>query len=210
MAYPTISLHARTMSASTGKCGLPISPKATALRSRMWFAARSIARLIASIAASRPSVSRKSMNSTGYGPSATNTWRAVADRTASAIASVSVEAPSHQRDEQTAESLPLNEPGASWPEWLDLKDVLAVEESRETQAAEPPEFAVRDDLRHNGSEPHPAGPRRSEEHVESRADFGIAMDPSDERIPIREPVEVRQDFPHALDRRVDLDVGPKF
>jgi len=125
-------------------------------------------------------------------------------------ASVSVEAPSHQRDKQTAESLPLNEPGASWSEGLDLKDVLAIEESRETQAAEPPEFAVRDDLRHNGSEPHPAGPRRSEEHVESRADFGIAMDPSDERIPIREPVEVRQDFPHALDRRVDLDVGPKF
>src|SRR5207244_13349716 len=68
----------------------------------------------------------------------------------------------------------------SWSEGLDLKDVLAIEESRETQAAEPPEFAVRDDLRHNGSEPHPAGPRRSEEHVESRADFGIAMDPSDE------------------------------
>src|SRR3989441_7745085 len=125
-------------------------------------------------------------------------------------ASVWVEARSHQRDKQTAEALPLNEPGASWSEGLDLKDVLAIEESRETQAAEPPEFAVRDDLRHNGSEPHPAGPRRSEEHVESRADFGIAMDPSDERIPIREPVEVRQDFPHALDRRVDLDVGPKF
>src|SRR5437867_7536562 len=47
-------------------------------------------------------------------------------------ASVSVEAPSHQRDEQTAESLPLDEPGAGWPEGLDLKDVLAVEESRET------------------------------------------------------------------------------
>src|SRR3989449_10778952 len=85
IAYTTISLHARTISASTGKCGLPISPKATALRSRMWFAARSIARFIASTAGSWPSVSRKSMNSTGYGPSATNTWRRVAARTASAI-----------------------------------------------------------------------------------------------------------------------------
>src|SRR5436309_14388078 len=88
-------------------------------------------------------------------------------------ASVSVEAPSHQRDEQTAESLPLDEPGAGWPERLDLKDVLAVEEPRETQAAQPPEFAVRDDLRHGGSEPHPAGPRRSDEHVQSRADFRL-------------------------------------
>src|SRR5207247_7026928 len=107
-------------------------------------------------------------------------------------ASASVAARSHQRDKQTAESLPWDEPGASWSEGLDLKDVLAIEESRETQAAEPPEFAVRDDLRHNGSEPHPAGPRRSEEHVEARADLRFTMDPSDERIPIREPVEIRQ------------------
>src|SRR5437899_10130265 len=125
-------------------------------------------------------------------------------------ASVSVEAPSHQQDEQTAESLPLDEPGAGWPEGLDLKDVLAVEESRETQAAEPPEFAVRDDLRHNGSEPHPAGPRRSEQHVESRADVGFTMDPSDERIPIREPVEVRQDFRQAVAPPVDRDRGPEL
>jgi len=125
-------------------------------------------------------------------------------------ASVSVEAASHQRDEQTAESLPLNEPGARWPEGLDLEDVLAIEESRETQAAEPSEFSVRDDLRHGGSEPHPAGPRRSEEHIESRADLRVPADPSDERVPIWEPVEVGEDFPHALDRRVDLDVGPKF
>src|SRR3989442_12964823 len=125
-------------------------------------------------------------------------------------ASVSVEAPSHQREEQTAESLPLDEPGAGWPEGLDLEDVLAIEDSRETQTAKPSEFSVRDDLRHLGSEPHPAGPRRSEEHVESRADLGVPADPPDERVPIREPVEIRQDFPHALDRRVDLDVGPKF
>src|SRR2546422_2848648 len=125
-------------------------------------------------------------------------------------ASVSVEAPSHQRDEQTAESLPLDEPGAGGPERLELKDVLAIEESRETQAPKPSEFAVRDDLRHGGSEPHPAGPRRSEEHVESRADLRVPADPSDERVPIREPFEIGEDFPHALDRRVDLDVGPKF
>jgi len=125
-------------------------------------------------------------------------------------ASVSVEAPSDQGDEQTAESLPLNEPGAVRPERLDLKDMFAIEEARETQAAEPSEFAVRDDLRHGGSEPHPAGPRCSEEHVESRADLRVPADPSDERVPIREPVEIGQDFPHALDRRVDLDVGPKF
>src|SRR2546426_1252982 len=125
-------------------------------------------------------------------------------------ASVSVEAPSHQRDEQTAESLPLNEPGAGWPKRLDLKDVLAIEESRETQAAQPSEFAVRDDLRHGGSEPHPSGPRRSEEHLDSRADLRVPADPSDERVPIRKPLEIGQDIPHALDRRVDLDVGPKF
>jgi len=104
----------------------------------------------------------------------------------------------------------LDEPGAGWPERLELKDVLAIEESRETRAAKPSEFAVRDDPRHGGSEPHPAGPRRSEEHVESRADLRVPADPSDERVPIREPVEIDEDFPHALDRRVDLDVGPKF
>jgi len=124
--------------------------------------------------------------------------------------SISVEVANHQRDEQTTESLPLNEPDARGPERLDLEDVLAIEDSRETQTAEPSEFSVRDDLRYGGSKPHPAGPRRSEEHVESRADLRVPADPSDERVPIREPVEVGEDFPHAPGRRIDLDVGPKF
>src|SRR5437870_6379778 len=53
-----MSLHARMISTPTGKCGLPISPNATALPSRMWVAARSIARFIDSIADSWPSVSQ--------------------------------------------------------------------------------------------------------------------------------------------------------
>src|SRR3989442_1667946 len=70
--------------------------------------------------------------------------------------SISVEVASHQRDEQTAESLPLNEPGARGPERLDLEDVLAIEDSRETQTAEPSEFSVRDDLRY-GDPVHESG-----------------------------------------------------
>src|SRR3989449_9472258 len=57
--------------------------------------------------------------------------------------SVSVEAPSHQRDEQTAESPPLNEPRARWPEWLILPVVLVVEALWGTHAAHSTDFADR-------------------------------------------------------------------
>src|SRR3989442_9296594 len=123
---------------------------------------------------------------------------------------VTIEAPSQEGDEQTAELLPLNEPSAHRSEGFDLKDVFAVEESREAEAARPSQLAVRDDRLDSGSKSHRPGPRRADEHVESRADLRLATDPPDERVPLREPLEIRQDFPHAFDRRVDLNLGSKF
>jgi len=125
-------------------------------------------------------------------------------------AGVSIEAPSQEGDEQTAESLPLNEPGAHQSEGFDLKDVFAVEESREPEAAQPSQLAVRDDRFDGGSKSHRPGPRRPDEHVDSRADLHLSMDPPEEQFPLRESLEIGQDLPHAFDRRVDLNLGPKF
>ena len=125
-------------------------------------------------------------------------------------AGVTIEAPSQEGDEQTAESLPLNESGARRSERFDLKDVFPLKSRGSPKAAQPSQLAVRDDPLDDGSKTHRPGPRRPDEHVESRADSGVAMDPPDERVPLREPLEIGQDFPHAFDRRVDLNLGPNF
>src|SRR2546428_6004781 len=80
-------------------------------------------------------------------------------------AGVTIEAPSQEGDEQTAELLLLNEPSAHRSEGFDLKDVFAVEESRRAEAAQPSQLAVRDDRLDGGSKSHRPGPRRPDEHV---------------------------------------------
>ncbi len=127
-----------------------------------------------------------------------------------AAAGVAIQAPGEQRDEQTPEAFPLNEPGTHRPERLNLKDVLAVEEAREADPAEPAQLAIRDDGLHGGSKSHWARTRRPEEHIESGTDQRLAANRSDERVPIRKPLEIEEDGPHAFGGRVDFDFGPKF
>jgi len=88
--------------------------------------------------------------------------------------------------------------------------VLAVEEAREAEPAEPAQLAIRDDGLHGGSKSHRARTRRPEEHIESGTDLRVPVDSPDERVPIRKPLEIEQDGPHAFGGRVDFDFGPKF
>src|SRR2546426_983598 len=101
----------------------------------MYFAARSIARVIVSTAGASRSEGGL-LGFPGSGPTLGRNGDAFSKRAIhllEAAAGVAIQAPGEQRDEQTPEALPLNEPGTHRPERLDLKDVLAVEEAREAE-----------------------------------------------------------------------------
>ena len=91
-----------------------------------------------------------------------------------------------------------------------MKDVLAIEQPRESEAAQPSQLAMRDDRLDGGSESHRSRTGRPEEDVESGTDQRVAVDSSDEGVPIRKLLEIDQDGPHMLGGRVDFDLGPKF
>src|SRR3989475_656785 len=130
-------------------------------------------------------------------------------------AGVTIEAPSQEGDEQTAELLPLNEPSAHRSEGFDLKNVFAVEESRKAEAAQPSQLAVRDDRLDGGSKSHRPGPRRPDEHVDPVHEAGellrlvldlLEAERDRDRVQVDFSPEVRRgDDVLDLDHRVLLD-----
>src|SRR5436853_310478 len=105
---------------------------------------------------------------------------------------IAVEASSEEREEDPAEPFALNELRPSRSYGLEFEDVLPVEESGESEAAEPPKFTVRDDRDDLRAKLHSARARRSEGHLEAGPlDRGAAHAP-DERILPTTRFKVRQ------------------
>src|SRR2546427_6881879 len=115
-----------------------------------------------------------------------------------------------ERQKNSAEPFTLHEPRGARIQRREFEDVFPVEETSDTQVAQPAELSVRNDDLHRRTESHRAGTGRAELHLETGSDGWLSLNRPNERVPFRVRSEVHQDVPDAFDWRVDLRLGLEF
>jgi hypothetical protein len=104
----------------------------------------------------------------------------------------------------------LDEAAAVVFERLDAEAVFPVEDARNEQSPEPAQLTVDFDGANGGLERRRARLRWLDSHLDPRALAQLAVDPADERIPLRVGSEVADDRPYALGRLIDLDLSAEL